>query len=69
MVIKIIFPIKFTKMGDCLKGEEAKKDQKINNEQKKKKINESKEIRLLLLGTGESGKSTLFKYYLIQLII
>lgn len=49
-------------MGACLgKNADASKDDQINTLQQQSAIEMAKEVKLLLLGAGESGKSTLFK--------
>jgi len=48
-------------MGACFAKNDQKTDKEIGNSIKKNKLEKDKEIKLLLLGAGESGKSTLFK--------
>ncbi|XP_051924426.1 guanine nucleotide-binding protein subunit alpha-14-like isoform X2 [Hippocampus zosterae] len=52
-------------MGGCCMSSEARVRQQINNEIEKQlkrdKKNRRRELKLLLLGTGESGKSTFIK--------
>lgn len=48
-------------MGNAQGGEEAKRNKLINRMQKKDKDKELRKMKLLLLGTGESGKSTFVK--------
>lgn len=53
-------------MGNCLGGdgissEEAKRDRELMAEMAKQADAEKSKIKLLLLGAGESGKSTIFK--------
>ncbi|KAJ6243537.1 guanine nucleotide-binding protein g(o) subunit alpha [Anaeramoeba flamelloides] len=47
------------------KEEELKKSKEIEEKMKKDLENENKEIKLLVLGTGESGKSTFLKQLMI----
>jgi len=50
-------------MGNCLsgKGEELHQNQEIEDELKRDKLKLKHEVKILLLGAGESGKSTLLK--------
>lgn len=48
-------------MGICSNASERAKSKNIEKTLQKEKKTESKQIRVLLLGAGESGKSTIFK--------
>ena len=52
-------------MGACLSSTEdkanAKRNEEIENQLKNDKLKASREIKMLLLGAGESGKSTILK--------
>eukprot|EP00301_Raphidiophrys_heterophryoidea_P008185 c13072_g2_i2.p1 GENE.c13072_g2_i2~~c13072_g2_i2.p1 ORF type:complete len:193 (-),score=49.07 c13072_g2_i2:88-666(-) len=48
-------------MGGCLSKKGESLTQGIDDELRQDKMKMKKEIKLLLLGTGESGKSTIFK--------
>eukprot|EP00301_Raphidiophrys_heterophryoidea_P020056 c4844_g1_i1.p1 GENE.c4844_g1_i1~~c4844_g1_i1.p1 ORF type:complete len:349 (+),score=60.89 c4844_g1_i1:267-1313(+) len=49
-------------MGNCAtKPPEAAADNRINDQMKKEAKTQSETMKILLLGTGESGKSTVFK--------
>ncbi|ORZ19389.1 guanine nucleotide binding protein, alpha subunit [Absidia repens] len=56
--------LRFPSMGICHSGEETKKEQKslrIDKELERDRGRREKEYKILLLGSGESGKSTLRK--------
>lgn len=48
-------------MGGCCSSEEEKKSKKIDEDLASTRKNLHNEVKLLLLGPGESGKSTVFK--------
>ena len=50
-------------MGNCIGGEPPQDDttNRIDAESRKKKLETDKVLKMLWLGPGESGKSTLFR--------
>ncbi len=61
-------------MGQCFAGSAEKQNQRSHNKManddlRKRREELSKELKLLLLGPGESGKSTIFKVWIERVIL